>query len=224
MSTDMSTEMKWLFNGQPISKEEAQQYAWMAVGYAPEKDVIYVFESDEAFLTWSKGTRFADNVSRMLGFASEARQLEGTDVRNAMERQRKVTSRIRRELRELSKRTGLEVGSNELLLKAMGKDRILEGPIFKSAVLFEHVDLGGRGFPLASGLLYPDFSWINFDNITTSLWVFGEVDLWQSPWFQGPAISFRSEALPPTNWDSIVVGNVGPFWNDTFSSGFTYVL
>lgn len=208
------TAMQFLSEGKNVKTEELGQYAWLAFGYAPEKDVAYAFESREAFMKWSMGTEFEAKVSRIFQIMDDALQYEKADNTYAMERQRKLTERITCELRELSERTGLKIGSKELLLKASAKSHVLEGRIFDSAILFEHWQTG-RWLPIVSSWAYPDFRWFNFNDITSSACVFGNLVLCEDIWFRGQGISLSSDILTPQCWD------FSGFWDDRVSSGFS---
>jgi hypothetical protein len=210
-------------DGKVIASDDVQRgkFEWVGVGYAPESDVAYVFDTRDRFVKWSKGTKFEAKVAYLFNGLDEAKKAEHSDNTVAMARQKALITRVSSELEELSKRTGLALGSEQLLLRASHRPEGVEGPIFGSAVLYNSPAAFGAGgwLPMVSSWWMPDFRWFGFDNITSSGWVFGDVVLCTGYWYSGMGISFRSGAFPPFSYDSITFSLKGSGWDNTISSG-----
>src|SRR4051812_32086308 len=101
-----------------ISREEAIREPILVAGFGlPDERLVYVFNSDEDFAEWSKLTIFGDQISRVLASIAQAQKQEGEDLTAVIQRRQAKTARIFDELQELSERTGLAPGTQELFLR-----------------------------------------------------------------------------------------------------------
>jgi hypothetical protein len=212
------SKMKFTFpHGKHIQAEEVHggKFEWVGVGYAPESDVAYVFETRDHFVKWSQGNEFEEKVARLFHGIDQAKRAEKTDNTIAIRRQKALTKRITDELAELSERTGLPIGSEELLLRASHFPHGVEGPIFDSAVLYNSPRVFGPGswLPISAGWWYPDLSWLGFDNLISSGWYLGNVILCTGSWYTGMGISFQTIYLGGDTFSF-----AGSGWDNTISS------
>ncbi len=181
----MPEKFRFLLKGKEVDAENARNYEIIATGDVTEADTAYVFESQEAFNDWVKGTQYADRCARLQQLTGEARKQQGRDVSEARKRQKKTADRIKQDLEELSARTGLAYGSKELFLRATTESDLLEGPLFDPTILYDGINASGQSF-ISWGGFFPDLGWHNFDNRASSVqMVFDLATLYDLPWFQG---------------------------------------
>jgi hypothetical protein len=173
-------KMKVVRKGTQLTREELAGYPVVAHGMAlPDENAIYAFESDQAFNDWIKGTEHAERVRHVDRLVAEARKDEKRDITVGMQRQKKAEiKRITDQLDDLSRKTGLDVASKELLLKAE------EGGIFGSVlVLFDGVNLQSPWLPLVGP--QQNLGWYGWNDRASSFFVSGIVRLSTGIWFGG---------------------------------------
>jgi hypothetical protein len=205
-----------------LKEIESGKFEWIAVGYSPVPNEAYAFETREHFVSWSKGKKFEAKVAHIFHTIDRAQQVEKADNTIAIERQRELTKRVSDELKKLSERTGLAMGSEELLLRASHQSYGVEGPVFDSALLCNLPKLNATQgiLPIVSGWTYPDFRWLGFDKRASSGVVFGDVILCTGYWYQGMGVSMRSNAFPPFDYETLTF-DLGGAWNNAISSALS---
>jgi hypothetical protein len=181
-----------------ITKAElSDRFPVMALGDGlPLQDVVYLFDSEEAFFTWSKRTAYAEHIARIQAFVEEAQKHEQDDPTVYIERVQTVTERIRADLQKLSARTGLPLGSIELLKHATIESPILEGPIFHSALLYDQPN--ERGDTLGV-VMTPNFGWVDWDDRASSILALGVGFLARLHWFRGHKVWFAGIPVQVSN-------------------------
>lgn len=173
-------KMKVVRKGTQLTIKELAGYPVVAHGMGlPDENVIYAFDSDQAFKEWIEGTEHADRVRHVDQLTAEARKDETRDITVEMQRQKKAAiERITDQLNDLSRKTGLDVASEELLLKAE------EGGIFGIVlVLFDGLDLLSPWIPLVGP--QPNLGWFGWNDRASSFFVSGVVRLSTRTWFRG---------------------------------------
>lgn len=209
--------LEFVSGGKRVDALEPGKFEWLGVGFGPDGNVGQAFETRAAFIKWSKGGKSEAKVSQIFQTIDDVRRYEKSDNARAIERQKRIATRVQGELEELSKTAKLAIGSEELLLRASTKSPILEGRIFDSALLFRDSGLHGPLLPLITGLPMPDFSWFGFDNMLTSGIVHGMIILCTNSWYSGSGIAFQTFPF----WDTATFDFSGSGWNDAISSGFS---
>ena len=92
----------------------------------PEEGTAYGFASEESLCRWAAGTMHAERFARALGTMKIGQQLEGTDTASrALKRIEAEAERVRGELEELGKETGLATGSPEFLSETATQSPLL---------------------------------------------------------------------------------------------------
>jgi hypothetical protein len=183
------------FQGRRLSREEAAQYPIIV----PRADflnpgIASVFDSETSFLMWAEQTRHASRISEVVGKIAAARKLQRSDSSKLMERKKVRLDRTIEDLKSLTEKTGLDMGSEELFLRATspGQTYPLEDPIFDPIMLCD-----GPGFncaipfvnllPLGGGG-WPDLGWVGWNDRASSFRVSGFALLYANPWWTGRAI------------------------------------
>jgi hypothetical protein len=207
------SELSFFSNGKRIEIDTIKNYEWLAVGYDWNNNNVHAFESRDAFIKSIQNTKFGSEMSRIFSIIDEAKKYENEDNSLAIQRQRKFIKRTSDDLKELSKRTRLTIGSEELFERAAIKSHILEGKILNSALLFENYNCSGRFLPIPANVPQPSFDAFNFDNIASSGLYQAILCLWEKSWFKGTAISFcHMNPFWPARF------NLQGWWNDKASS------
>jgi len=172
--------------GTRLTEKQLARYPIIVAGTdLPEKDAVYAFDSRRAFNDWVRSTKFADKVSHANKLRGKAMKYEKTDNTAARERQKLSVDRITNELKELSRRTGLDIASKELLLKATVERHPLESSIFDPVILFDRPTTTGSFLPLLTCPM-PNLGWFGWnDRASCALAIFGGVVLFQRTWFRG---------------------------------------
>jgi hypothetical protein len=211
----MANDIQFLSKGRVISKAEAYKRPIMVIGsILPDANLAQTFDSDEEFHRWIDHSKVAERVHEIEKTAALLRERQhDPDHTRARQRLKAAVDRITTELSELAAHHHLDPQDDAyaLFLKATVERDLLEPPIFDPFVLYEHVGLKGRWLPLGLFFSLPDFRWLGWDNIGSSVAVFGSGCLWQNVWFQGPRLLF---------WGAPWAFNLTDFgWNDRASSG-----
>lgn len=180
---------KFKLHGKELKREEALKFPVMAAGDGlPEENTVYVFDSHQDFLKWSKETKQADTIDQTSQKIEKIKQNEKGDNTAAKQRQEKLAKRVLEDLQELSERSGLPISSRELLMKASDDSNLLEGRIFhRSAILWEQSGGIGAAWPVF-GVPYPDLNWFRWGNRAVSIHVNGVALLTDKSWFSGPSV------------------------------------
>jgi hypothetical protein len=176
--------MKHLLNGKPIEKDKYAEFPIAAVGNnLPDKDTVYVFDSEGEFDKWIKANNIEEKFSRISKIITQAQEYEHKDITFAIQRQQLIIERITADLRLLANRLDLDVNSPELFRRATVEADLLEGPIFDPSIAYQKTDLQGLLLPIPTGSVWPYLGWWN-DRIS-SIIVSGTVVLFQNYFFRG---------------------------------------
>lgn len=170
-----------------IPNEEAVRFPSLVAGTDERR--VYAFESDKAVLNWAEDSEHAEVFERMYKRISAAQAYERGDNSVAEARQKANVKRISKEFGLLADRLDLDVGSEELFLKATVDAPILEGSIFDPAVLYDTETYSGSYVALPNAP-FPNLGWFGFNDKASSLLVHGQVVLSENTWFKGRKVFF----------------------------------
>lgn len=157
----------------------------MGTGLPDSANAAYGFKSKAAFETWAAETDHAERVAAGLEVVARRKKLANADHTVARRRQTARVKQIRAELRDLSQRTGLPIGSQELFLKATSEADPVEGAIFDPFILHDTSNFGGGFLPVFGGLPLGDFGWFGFDNRASSVTISGLGLITEHVWYVG---------------------------------------
>ena len=186
---------RYLVGGKESNKKELAAQPFIVAGAGlPEEGMAYGFASEESLCRWAAGTIHAERFARALGTMKIGQQLEGTDTASrALKRIEAEAERVRGELEELGKETGLATGSPEFLSETATQSPLLRtlSPI---PLLFDRVDdtggppdfqpvFGGSVFPVIATV--PTF--FRFNDKASGAFVVGACTLHDKTFFRGAA-------------------------------------
>jgi hypothetical protein len=174
------------------------------------ENVVDAFESDDEFNEWVREQGFEDRAQEIREAVRKSkRDQENRDHSDLIERHVEEVHRTRDALRRLSEKTGLALNSPELFRRAH-EGQAGEERIFRTFLLYEHVNYGGAAVPVL--LTWPDFRWLGFNDRCSSLHWAGAGVLCEHIWYGGQWFwLFGIGSLP---W-------IGHWWNDRASSAIT---
>ena len=181
---------RYLVNGKASTQNELAAQPFIVAGVdLPDQEVAYGFANEEALCRWAAGSRHADRFARAIGTMKLGQQLEGTEIGSrAVRKIQAATERLSAELEELSRETGLAMGSSEFLIEAAMHRSTLEPPLFDPALLFDKVIdpglppvFGGAVFPVNS--IIPTF--FGFNDKASGALVLGLCTLFDKTFFRG---------------------------------------
>ena len=173
----------FLHGSKRIPIEEAVRFPILVAGTGNQK-LVYAFESDKAVLNWAEGGKHAEVFEQMYKRISAAQAFERRDNSVAEARQKANVKRISKEFRLLADRLELDVGSEELFLKATVDAPILEGSIFDPVVLYDTDSYSGSYVALPNAP-FPNLGWFGFNDRASSLLIHGQITLCENTWFKG---------------------------------------
>jgi hypothetical protein len=213
----MSDDVKFLLNGKTVTLKDARKASVLVA--STEDNVVQLFPTQSAFLLWAEKSEHADKFAQIEEFVARAKKYQKADNTTAIKRQQTAVKRITKDLKDLAKLTGLEANSEELFVKATVDYHPLEGPIFDPSILYQHINRGGRFLPLAAGIGFPDFTWLGFNDITSSVMGTGYCSLWADVWYFGRRLTLVGPypPLPPVTLNLTSFG-----FNDVASSALVY--
>ena len=183
---------RYLVNGKESSKGELAGQPFIVAGAdLPEEGTAYGFSQEESFCRWAAGTSHAASFARTIGTIKLGQQLEGTDVgARAVKRIEVAVKRLQEELEELSRETGLAMGTPGFFVRAHTPRSVLEPPLLGSTLLFDKVqgslanpDFSGAFFPVV--LTVPTF--FGFNDKASGALVAGLCTLHDKTFFRGAA-------------------------------------
>jgi hypothetical protein len=190
----MANDVKFLSQGRFIDKEEARKRPIMVAGsILPDDRLAQTFDSEEDFRKWIDHSKVAEKFYEIDKTVAQLRERQHSGDHTPSQRRLKyVVDRVTNELNELAARHHLDPQESgyELFLKATVERDLLEPPIFDPFVLYEHVGLKGRWLPIGAFFPIVDFRWLNWNDIASSVAVFGSGCLFQDIWFGGPRLYF----------------------------------
>ena len=186
---------RYFVGGKESTKKELAAQPFIAAGVGlPDEAAAYGFASEEALCRWAAGTRHAERFARAIGTMKLGQQLEGTDAASprALRRIEAATERVRAEIEELSRETGLAIGSPEFL-----NDTAAQSPTLRTfspvPLLFDRVDdegslteppvFGGQVVPVIATI--PTF--FRFNDKASGAFVVGALTLHDKTFFRGAA-------------------------------------
>lgn len=185
---------RYLVNGKESSKEEFANQPFIVAGAElPEEGTGYGFSQEDMFWRWAAGTRHAPSFAHAIGTIKLGQQLEGTDIAaRAIKRTEATAKRLQGELDELSRETGLAMGTPEFLMQTHISRSALETPLLGSAILFDKVqgdlanpNFSGAFFPLPHAIPVPSF--FGFNDKASGVLVIGLCTLHDKTFFRGAA-------------------------------------
>ena len=209
----MSDDFKFVLDDKVVTLEHALKAEVIVAG--DEDNVVRLFQTQSAFHSWAEKSEHADKLAQTEKLIARSLKYKNADNTRVIKRQQSTVKRISKELKELADATGLPLNSEELFLKATVDFHPLEGPIFDPAILYEHVNRGGRGLPLISGN-YPNFNWLGFNDMASSVIRSGDCILWANIWYGGRQL-FLAPRLLPASVNLTAFG-----FNDVASSAIIY--
>jgi hypothetical protein len=215
----MAADFKFTMDGKPATLAQAEKATALAVDTrGRETNVVHGFSTQTAYRAWAKRSKCLEEISQLDKLAARARKHGGADNQAAMKRQKANAARIARDLEELAAKTGLSVGSTKLFRLATRESDPLDGPIFDPHIFYEHINRGGRFLPMNSGRAYPDFTWLGFNDIASSITTTSNIKFWVDVWFSGRSLTFVGIVWPPVTLNFTALG-----FNDVISSAVSYL-
>lgn len=209
----MADDFKFLMNDKAATLEDAKN-APILFANGQEK-VVHLFSSEPDFNVWAKKSNHAEKIAQIDELVIRSKKYETADNTNVIKRQQKVVQRISNDLENFAKETGLPDNSEELFRRAAIDFHPLEGSIFDPTILYEHINLVGRRLPLAYPPgTYPDFTWLNFNDIASSMMVYGYCKLWEHVWYSGRSVTITGSPA--------LINLTGLGFNDIASSAIVY--
>lgn len=150
---------RYFVGGRESNRKELAAQPFIVAGAGlPGDDAAYGFETEEALCRWAAGSRHAERFARAIGTMKLGQQLEGTDLAapRALRRIEAAAERARAELEELSRETGLAVGSPEFLADFAGGSPALR-VLVPVSILFDRVLDSGSATepPVFGGSFFP---------------------------------------------------------------------
>jgi hypothetical protein len=207
----MAEDIKFLHKGRFLQKEEASEYPVMVAGTVlPDKNLVYVFDSDQEFKVWIEQTKYSDRVNEIEETITELLKHKEEYTTTVVELHNTKMKRIANDLIELADRVGLDPGSEELFRRATIERKPFEPPIFDPAIGWEELEFGGNWLPLATPM--PDLGRINaggvnWDNIISSVRMIGFGVLCDYPWFGGHKVWLAGVPYWQYNLDALGFDN-----------------
>jgi hypothetical protein len=186
-------DIKYIQDGKRATLEDAQKAPVIVAG--TEDNLVQLFASQAAFRAWADKSEYAEKFAEIQQLITRVKKYKNADNTAAIKLQQSRTRRITKELMELSRSTGLSLNSEELFKKAAVDYHPIEGPIFDPAILYQHINLGGRFLPLTNGVGYPDFTWLGFNDIASSVSRVGWCILWEHAWYSGRQLFLAAPQL-----------------------------
>jgi len=183
---------RYLVNGKASTKNELAAQPFIVAGAdLPEEGTAYGFANEESLCRWAAGSRHADRFARAIGTMKLGQQLEGTAIgERAVRRTEASIKRLTADLEELSKETGLAIGTPEFLVEASIHRSAIEAPLFDPTLLFDKVVdpglppvFGGAFFPVAASIPIPTF--FGFNDKASGALVIGLCTLFDKTFFRG---------------------------------------
>ena len=189
---------RYMVNGKASTKNELTAQPFIVAGAdLPDEATAYGFANEESLCRWAAGSRHADRFARAIGTMKLGQQLEGTATgERAVRRIEASVKRLTLDLEELSKETGLAMGTPEFLVEASIHRSALEPPLFDPTLLFDKVtdpelpSFGGFVFPVAGTI--PTF--FGFNDKASGALVIGLVTLFDKVFYRGQAAFFVGAA------------------------------
>ena len=184
----MPKEMLFVLDGKILQPDEVAKYPILAAGFVAE-DLTFVFETQEAFEVWANRTNYAETINSIVTKIVSAKPSEGAENSAVRAKQYKIIDRIKEDMTELAKRTGLNETSEELFLKATTKHDILEGPIFDPITAFDFFGTGGfaggGSWIHLPGGGWPDLRWFGWNDRISSVRISGVALFCEHVWWGG---------------------------------------
>ena len=183
---------RYVVNGKESTKAEFVRQPFIVAGVdLPEAGTAYGFSQEESFYKWAAGTQHAATLARSIGTIKLGQQLEGTDIATrAVKKIEATVKRLQGELEELSRETGLALGTPEFLLQAHISRSVLEPPVLGSAILFDKVQ-GSLANPDFSGAFFPVLltipTFFGFNDKASGALVLGLLTLHDKTFYRGAA-------------------------------------
>jgi hypothetical protein len=150
----------------------------------------FVFTSDQEVKAWARAAPapILEQLERTEELARKARELEQADHAQAEFWQALVVKHVKEQMASLAERAGLELTSPELLKLAHDGASVLEPPVLHSIVLWDGIACSGAFLPILSGVPFPTFSWLGFnDRASSANGIIGAATLWERSWYRGRA-------------------------------------
>jgi hypothetical protein len=176
---------------------------------------VHVFENSTELKNWAADTKMEGQVNTILEKMAEAKKLKGEDHEWAKKKLTEKANRIAEDLKELSKRSGLPIGSEKLFRLATMDAPLIEGAVFDPALLFMDINFTGHFFAMWNGLIVPDFTWFGVNDRISAVHVWGLLVLCEHSWLGG-----RNLWLGGADWRVADLSKYG--FNDRASSGILF--
>jgi len=189
---------RYFVNGKTSTKNELAAQPFIVAGAdLPDEATAYGFANEESLCRWAVGSRHADSFARAIGMMKLGQQLENTEIGlRAVRRVEASVKRLTSDLEELSKETGLAMGTAEFLVEASIHRSATEPPMFDPTLLFDKVtdpelpSFGGFVFPVAGTI--PTF--FGFNDKASGALVIGVCTLFDKIFYRGQAAFFIGAA------------------------------
>ena len=152
------------------------------------RTAIRAYNSEESFYQRASRSPFQAAFANVIGTVALARAFENDDHERAVRVHRSRAEWIKRELEELSSEESLSGG--KLVQRAGYAAPLIEGPLLRTAVLYEHRDGSGNACFLLSLFPLPILGWFGMNDKGSSLHFSGVGVLYEHDWYQGRSFWF----------------------------------
>jgi hypothetical protein len=174
-------------NARAWSESDARAVPIMAATDLPDTDnSAFAFTSQALFEEWLTRNGLTREYQQSTSLLQRSpKRLERQQEAAIRQSQSKVVDSEMKEFISRLERSGLSLDQSDAFVDAISKYNPLTGPIIRSALLFEHVNGAGSARYLPSYWAFPDLSWIQFDDICSSVIVWGGINMWEQSWYRG---------------------------------------
>jgi hypothetical protein len=180
-------------------------------------ETAFVLGSESDVKAWARSAPapILEQIERTEELARKARELEHADHARAEFWQALIVRHVQEQMASLAERTGLELTSPELLKLAHDGASVLEPPVLHSIVLWDGIACSGGYLPILSGVPFPTFSWLGFnDRASSANGVVGAATLWERSWYGGRAafvgsIGAACVSLSNLNFNNLASSAIG---------------
>jgi hypothetical protein len=225
--------LKYRFEGSTYTREKlsaSKRFARLkepviALGPGlPERNVAYVFEKMQALYAAAPRMKLGHVFDKLKKGVAEARKAKKGDLTALKARQVALARRIKKDYEELAARTGLDLDSAQLFLRATTKAPVLEGSVFDPACVYTLA--GFNGSYMCVGVPLPDLTWFpGFNNNISSVRAAGACILYSGTWFGGAALVLVGLPVIGIANLALVAPTTGAFanFNNITSSVYAYL-
>jgi hypothetical protein len=152
---------------------------------------VHGFRSASAMERWLGAEDFLDSYKQGKTLLRRVkRRLKPAEQKEISRLQARIVNAQTKRLKEALAKHGIKPNQTSKIERLLETYDPLTGPIIHSSIVYRHCGFSGSWRVIPSGWAFPDFRWMGFNDVASSVRTWGWLLLCQHTWYRGRRVWF----------------------------------